>query len=760
LNEKSVKILVTGLVQGVGFRPFVYRIAVRYGLTGWVQNTNENVRIEITGTGSKIDSFISSLRKEAPPAAMIENISVTEAELQSFTGFNILKSHNFSDEITEISPDIAVCDECLSDIDIPGNRSDYPFVNCTNCGPRFTIIEDLPYDRAKTTMRSFEMCPDCRNEYNSVTDRRFHAQPVACNVCGPKYELTVNRITVTTDINAILNHVTNYITTGGIILIKGLGGMHLACDAFNETAVEKLRDLKKREGKPFAIMFRDIESIKQYADCDAIEERSLQLWRRPIVLLEKKKKRNDPSIPENLNAGLNLLGVMLPYMPVHYLLFRKLKTNAIVLTSGNISNAPILIDNVEATGKFSEAADAIVLHNRGIFNRTDDSVVRIIAGKERLFRRSRGYAPSPVRTGFNTEGIIAFGAELTNCFCVGKSDKAFLSQHIGDLQSLETTIFYEKTIAQFIKLFRIKPSLIAADMHPDYISTRTGLNFSSLPMVMVQHHHAHIASCMTEHRLDEKVIGVAFDGTGYGTDGNIWGSEFMVCDLNDFERITHFEYIPLPGGDSATEEPWRVAVSWLYKVYGRDFLNMDIPLLHQIDGEKIEMILKMIDRKINCPLTSGAGRLFDAVASLLDLVQVATFQAEGPMRLESLVQNGISGSYNFDLEETIRFDRTLYGIVEDLLNNVEKVTIATKLHNTIILTIFDTVSAIRIREGINKVVLSGGVFQNKYLLTGTIEMLQKNNFEVYSHASVPTNDGGIALGQLAVASKRRELKCV
>jgi hydrogenase maturation protein HypF len=760
LNEKSVKILVTGLVQGVGFRPFVFRIAVRSGLTGWVQNTNEDVRIEVTGTGSKIDSFISSLTEEAPTAAMIENISVAEAELQPFSEFTILKSHNFSDEITEISPDIAVCDECLSDLDIPGNRTDYAFINCTNCGPRFTIIEDLPYDRAKTTMRLFEMCPDCRNEYNSITDRRFHAQPIACNVCGPQYELIVNKITVRTDINTIIDYVADYITTGGIVLIKGLGGMHLACDAFNETAVEKLRNLKKRDGKPFAIMFRDIESLKQYANIDTIEEKSLLSWRRPIVLLEKKKKTNKSSIPGNLNAGLNLLGVMLPYMPLHYLLFRKLTTNAIVLTSGNISNEPILIDNVEATEKFSEAADAIVLHNREIFNRTDDSVVRIIAEKERIFRRSRGYVPSPVRTGFSADGIISFGAELTNCFCVGKGDKAFLSQHIGDLQSLETSMFYEKTIAQFIKLFRIKPSLIAVDMHPDYISTRTGLIFSALPIVMVQHHHAHIASCMAEHRLDEKVIGVAFDGTGYGSDRNIWGSEFMICDLNDFKRVTHFEYIPLPGGDSATEEPWRVAVAWLYKVYGRSFQNLDIPLLNKIDGNNIDMIIKMTDRKINCPLTSGAGRLFDAVASLLDLVQVATFQAEGPMRLESLVQNDIAGSYNFDVDETIGFDRTIREIIEDLLNNVEKVTIATKLHNTIILTIFDTVSAIRLKEGINKVVLSGGVFQNKYLLTGTIELLRKNNFEVYSHASVPTNDGGIALGQLAVASKRRELRCV
>jgi hydrogenase maturation protein HypF len=758
--DKSVKILVTGLVQGVGLRPFVFRIAGKFGLTGWVQNTNENVRIEVSGTNQNIENFILSLREDAPPAALIENISVTDIGFKSFKEFIILNSHNVSDGITEISPDIAVCSECLMDIEKPGNRMNYAFVNCTNCGPRFTIVEDLPYDRAKTTMKSFEMCPECRSEYETISDRRFHAQPVACNVCGPHYQLIVKGVKVSDSIGIITDRFSQLIGSGGIVLIKGLGGMHLACDAFNEKAIEKLRDLKKRDGKPFAIMFRDIDSLKKYAEVNAFEEKSLLSWQRPIVLLEKKKRTIFPAIPDILNAGLSLLGVMLPYMPFHYLLFGKLKAPAIVLTSGNFSNEPILIDNDIATEQFSCIIDAIVLHNRDIFNRTDDSVVRIIGKSERMFRRSRGYAPAPVSTSLITDGIVAFGAELTNCFCAGKGEKAFLSQHIGDLQSAETNLFYEKTITQFLKLFRIKPSLIATDMHPEYMSTRTGLNFSNLPVVMVQHHHAHIASCMAEFRLNEKVIGVAFDGTGYGTDGNIWGSEFMICDLNDFKRVTHFEYIPLPGGDRATEEPWRIAVSWLYKVYGRSFLDLNIPLINQTDREKIEMILKMIDSNINCPLTSGAGRLFDAIASLLGLVHVATFQAEGPMRLESIVNYDCSDSYPFTSGVTIDFDKMLPAIIEDILNNTGYGTIAAKLHNTLIFVIFDTVSNIRLKEGINKVVLSGGVFQNKFLLSRTTELLWKNNFEVYSHVSVPTNDGGIALGQLAVASKRRELKCV
>jgi hydrogenase maturation protein HypF len=610
-------------------------------------------------------------------------------------------------------------------------------------------------------MKSFAMCPGCRKEYVNVLDRRFHAQPTACSTCGPEYELYIGRKKVSNSIGFILDHVSKCIENDGVLLIKGLGGIHLACDAFNETAVNKLRDLKNREGKPFAVMFRDVESLKQYADVNTQDEQSLISWRRPIVLLNKKNAINNLQVlAKGLNAGLNLLGVMLPYMPFHYLLFRNTNTKAIVLTSGNFSSEPILIDNELAIEQFSPLVDAVVLHNRDIYNRTDDSVVRIIGNRERVFRRSRGYVPTPVRTKLNTEGIVAFGAELTNCFCVGKGQKAFLSQHIGDLQGLETTLFYEKTLAQFIQLFRVKPSLLAVDMHPEYVSTKTGLSFGDFPVVRVQHHHAHISACMAEHHLDEKVIGVALDGTGYGTDGNIWGGEFLVCDLNDFTRSTHFDYIPLPGGDMAAEEPWRTAVSYLYRIYGADFHSLELPLLKQIDPEKIRLIIQMIDRNINCPLTSGAGRLFDCIASLLNLVQVATFHAEGPMRLESIIRNDCADSYPIASGETIRFDETIRGVVDDIHQGIDKATISTKFHNTVISVIFESVKTIRQIEGINKVVLSGGVFQNKYLLEGTTAILLANKFEVYSHATVPTNDGGIALGQLAIASKRRELLCV
>jgi [NiFe] hydrogenase maturation protein HypF len=760
LSGKTFQITITGLVQGVGFRPFIFRIAAKHNLTGWVQNTNESVIIQVTGTAQNINYFLSSLREEAPQAAIIGEISTRELDMIDFTDFIIKESNDISEEITEISPDIAVCEECLQDMDKPGNRLDYAFTNCTNCGPRFTIINDLPYDREKTTMQPFEICPECRNEYNDVTNRRFHAQPVACSVCGPHYELFVHGNLISNSTSAIIETVSECIENGGVVLIKGLGGMHLACNAFDTSAVEKLRNLKNREGKPFAVMFRDLESLKPFVKIDENEKKSILSWRRPVVLLKKKKNTGYQVLAESISSGLNLLGVMLPYMPFHYLLFRQLKTSAIVLTSGNFSSEPILIENNEALRQFSNITDAIIVHNRDIYNRTDDSVVRLIADKERIFRRSRGYVPAPVRTSLNTDGIIAFGAELTNCFCVGKSHNAYLSQHIGDLQGIETVQFYEETISRFIRLFRIRPSLVAVDMHPMYISTRTGFTMTDLPVMQIQHHHAHIASCMAENMLDEKVIGVALDGTGFGTDGNTWGSEFLICDLADFERITHFEYIPLPGGDSATEEPWRTAVSYLYKVYGINFLNLKLDVIKKTDPEKIRMIVNMIDKKINCPLTSGAGRLFDCAASLLDLVQTASFQAEGPMLLESLTETGCKESYSFKTGRAICFDETIRGIVEDSLNGIEKVTIATKFHNTIILAIFDSVNAIRDKTGINKVVLSGGVFQNRYLSEGIMDLLLKNKFEVYSHSIVPANDGGLALGQLAVASKRRELLCV
>ena len=752
--EKACHITVTGLVQGVGFRPFVYRIAIKHNLSGWVRNTNECVEIFIQGPQRSIENFLDELISDPPVASNIGQVIPVYTEPTDLKGFRITRSENTSDKITEISPDIAVCNDCLEDMHIQPNRVNYPFVNCTNCGPRFTIINDLPYDRKSTSMKVFPMCDSCRREYEDIQDRRFHAQPVACSVCGPHYTLYIRNGKIE-GIEKILATISECIMTGGIMAIKGLGGYHIACDATNENAVTRLRLLKNREGKPLAVMFRNLATLRQYAEVSEAEERSLISWKRPIVLLFAKRQR---FLTPGVSVGLNTIGAMLPYLPFHHLLFQELKLPAIVLTSGNISDEPILIDDRKAIDTFLLKTGGVLAYNREIENRTDDSVVRVINDVKRVFRRSRGFAPAPVILKQDTGGILATGAELVNTFCIGKGNYAILSQYIGDLQNAETISFYEETLNKFQKLFRMTPEIIAADLHPDYFTSRFAESRTdSLKLVRVQHHHAHIASCMAEHGLDEPVLGVAMDGTGYGTDGNTWGAEFLYCDLADFTRDTHFEYVPLPGGDRGIEEPWRMAVSYLFKIFGEDIVHLEVPFLKKIEQEKIDFILKMIRSGINCPLVSSAGRLFDAVSAMLDLCLYSTFSSEAPMRLESIIEPGCSENYPFTIGETVNFELTIRGILEDIKQHINPGIISAKFHNTLISVISDVIHEMKIQHNCNKVVLSGGTFQNKYLLEGTEEILKESGFEVYSHHLVPTNDGGISLGQLAVAAKRRQM---
>lgn len=747
-TEKTIRLEIKGLVQGVGFRPFIYRLAKNHNLFGWVENRNDGVGIKVTGNPDILKQFTDAISKSSPPAAYIDSIEIKETEFENFTDFQIIKSKTVSDQITDICPDIAVCEDCLQDMKNQKNRIHYPFINCTNCGPRFTIIKDLPYDRDKTTMIDFTMCPDCKKEYTDILDRRFHAQPVACSVCGPEYSLLYENNEIK-NIDIIIDKLVELITIGKIIAIKGLGGYFITCDAQNEETVKRLRKLKNREGKPFAVMFSNLGILKEYTFIGKIHESSLISWKRPIVLLQQKK-----SLAPSVNVGFETIGAMLPYMPIHYLLFEKLKVPAIVLTSGNISEEPIVIDNKTAIEKLGPISDAILTYNRDIYNRTDDSVVTIINNKERIFRRSRGYVPAPVNLKMDVNGILATGAELVNCFCIGKDSQAILSQHIGDLKNIETYDFYSETIEQFKKLFRFKPSLIVSDLHPNYLSTRYAEE-TGIKHIKIQHHHAHIASCMAEHHLDEKVIGVSFDGTGLGDDNNIWGGEFFVCDLKEYTRVNHFVYVPTPGGDKVTSEPWRMAVSYLYKIYGNEFLKFNLPFLKEINLSSIELIINAIDKKINSPLTSSSGRLFDSVAAMINLCPISKFHAEAPMRLESIIDHSIHEEYPFEIHPIISFDETIKQIVLDIQNNVISSIISTKFHNTIISVILKTVKETSKQHQLNKVVLSGGTFQNKYLLEKTENILTENNFEVYSHSKVPTNDGGIALGQLVIAAKIR-----
>ncbi|MCD4736574.1 MAG: carbamoyltransferase HypF [Bacteroidales bacterium] len=749
----SFEIKISGLVQGVGFRPFVYRIAHRYNLTGWVENNNEGVYIKVQGRRADISEFIADLRKEAPPASQMTDLSSYESFVEEFQGFEIIKSSDSSEKVTEVSPDIAVCDDCLNDIKNQKHRINYPFTNCTNCGPRFTIIRDLPYDRPNTTMAPFVMCKTCENEYMEVSDRRFHAQPVACNDCGPVYELVDDRGKSSELVN-IFCEVDSLLKNGKVVAIKGIGGFQLACDAQNEEAVLRLREGKNRDGKPFAVMFRDIETLEKYAIINNTEKEVIKSWRRPIVILDEKKP-----LASSVSNGFNSTGAMLPYMPFHYLMFEATDIEAVVMTSGNISDEPIVIDNNRSIEVFKGIADAVLTYNRDIHNRTDDSVAFIANNHERLIRRSRGYAPSPVSLDLNVDGIFAAGAELVNCFCLGKGQQAFLSQHIGDLKNLETLEFYTESFERSKRLFRVQPVLAAYDLHPDYLSSRFAQDLG-IPLFGVQHHHAHIVSCMGEYRLDEDVIGVAMDGTGLGTDGNIWGGEFLICNLHSFTRFGHFEYIPLPGGDSVTKEPWRTGLSMLYGIWGNDLFKLDIPFVRNLNKEKASMIIQALKKGINTPLSSGAGRVFDGIAAILDICTESKFHAEAPMRLQSIVDQSVKGLYSFEIGKVVSFKPVIEEIVWDLEHNVRPAVVAAKFHNTIVDIICEMAEMIRKKTSLNKVVLSGGTFQNRIILEKTENWLKQLGFEVYSNKRVPSNDGGIALGQLIVAAKQREMNFI
>jgi hydrogenase maturation protein HypF len=744
----ALLISIDGLVQGVGFRPFVYRLAQQYHMNGWVVNRTDGVTLKVEGLAQDMSFFLEDLRYKAPVVSQINEMTIDQDYPEGLHGFFILASQDLVDETSEISPDIAVCPECLEDLRHQPHRKGYPLINCTNCGPRFTIVRSFPYDRKNTTMASFPMCPDCSNEYADVADRRFHAQPVACNHCGPRYQM-LQGATMFTGTEEILENTVDLIIRGGLIAVKGTGGFHLMCDALNEEAVSRLRKLKKREGKPFAVMFRDLESIERYAAVSDTEASALTSWRRPIVVL----KTHHP-LASGVSLGLDTLGAFLPYMPMHHLIFEKAGIPALVLTSGNLAEEPVIISNEEALGILGPITDAIITYNRDIHNRNDDSVVRVVADKERVLRRSRGYVPAPVKLNLEVDGWLATGAELSNCFCVGKSDRAYLSQHIGDLKNQETFAFFEESLERFQKLFRIKVKAVASDLHPDYRTTRFACN-TGLPVVEVQHHHAHIASCMAENGLDEMVIGLAFDGTGYGTDGAIWGSEFLVCDYRGSTRKAHFDYMALPGGDRASQEPWRMGLSLLYQAYGRDLLSLELPLLRHMDKALVTTLVEAMEKRINCPMGSGAGRVFDGVAAITGICERALFHAEAPMRLESCIVPGIDEYYDFNLSDTLSFVPAIRQICDSLSKGEPLGVISARFHNTVAEASCRMVKKISKETGLHKIVLSGGTFQNKYLSETLENRLVKDNFAVFTHSRVPCNDGGLALGQLVVAAGRK-----
>jgi len=747
---KRAEIGITGIVQGIGFRPFIYNLAKSHAIRGWVLNNEKGVSIDAEGDDRSLDRFIQDIPRLAPSLSRIESFEVTYLPPFGYRSFEIRTSEEAQEKFVLISPDVATCDQCLSELFSPTNfRYHYPFINCTLCGPRYTIIKDIPYDRHKTTMAPFTMCPVCQKEYEDPGDRRFHAQPNACPACGPSLELIDrHRERVSGDPVEVL---LDLLEKGKIIAIKGIGGFHLACDATNDDAVSSLRSRKFREDKPFAVMCRDIEEVKKHCEMDEEEERLLLGVARPIVILKRKK---GSTIAPSVAPYQNTLGVMLPYSPLHHLLFHG-SLASLVMTSGNVSDEPIAYRSDEAIGRLSGIADYFLFHNREIHMRCDDSVTRVFEGRPYILRRSRGYVPFPVKVSFPLEMILACGGELKNTFCLTRGQYAFLSHHIGDLENLETLSSFEEGIEHFKRLFYIEPKAVVYDLHPDYLSTKYALSLSDLPRVGVQHHHAHVASCMVENGIDGEVIGVALDGTGYGTDGTVWGGEFLKASMRDFSRMAHLRPVPMPGGSKAIKEPWRMAMIYLLEAFGGEGEDLKIDFMKRIDPQKWAILRRMIERKMNTPLTSSMGRFFDAISAVLSIRHEVHYEGQAAIELEMIADQEVTEEYPFSIRRderpmVIDPSETVRALVRDLVEGISTSIISGKFHRTIASLIVETCQAIRSAEGLNRVVLSGGVFQNMFLLSLAVMGLKRAGFDVYTHHLVPTNDGGISLGQAVI----------
>lgn len=741
---KRLSVRVTGIVQGVGFRPFVYRLARSLGLGGWVLNDEVGVLMEVEGPEEALEEFLRRLCLEPPPSAFVDHVEVKELKPSGERAFFIRKSQRSEQRQALISPDIATCEDCLRELYDPKDRRyRYPFINCTNCGPRFTIVRDIPYDRPNTTMASFEMCPDCLHEYHNPEDRRFHAQPNACPVCGPQVSL-LDREGRPLEVRDPIEEAIRLLKEGKVLAVKGLGGYHLACDPFREDVVSQLRRRKYREDKPFALMCRDLEVVEKLCLLPRGAKELLESKQRPIVILQR---RPEAKVAPSVAPGHRTLGVMLPYTPLHHLLFSDGIT-CLVMTSGNISDEPIAYRDGEALERLKGIADYFLTHNRPIHMRCDDSVLKVFRGKPLFIRRSRGYVPLPLRLAGARRSVLACGAELKNTFCLTKGELAFLSHHIGDLENFETLKSFEEGIEHFKRIFKVKPELIAHDLHPDYLSTRYALE-QDLPRVALQHHYAHALSCMAEYGLEGPVLGIVMDGTGFGEDEAVWGCEFLEVTLRGYERLGHLKYIPLPGGDRAVKEPWRMAAVYLLRAFGEE----DPELFDRYYPKGWETLKRAVIKGLNSPPCSSMGRLFDAVSSLLGVRDVVNYEGQAAIELEQLAER-TDHFYPFELKDYVFDpDPMIRSIVEDLKAGVPKPLISGKFHRTIAQVILEVARRARAERGLKEVVLSGGCFQNLLLLESCVSLLEAEGFSVFVNHRVPPNDGGISLGQAYYASR-------
>jgi hydrogenase maturation protein HypF len=764
--EVRRQIEVSGIVQGVGFRPYVYRLATGRHLRGTIRNTSAGVTIEIQGPAETVQDFVESLPADAPPLARITSVTVHDVPCNGDQDFCIVHSREGEEVRTLISPDVAVCPDCLREMfDANDRRYRYPFINCTNCGPRFTIIRDIPYDRPSTSMATFPMCPACLAEYENPLNRRFHAQPNACWECGPRVEFwdeSGQRI----DCRDPIVEVVSALRAGLVVAVKGLGGFHLAVDATNAAAVALLRRRKRRVEKPFAVMVPDLQAAAEVCEVDEAASAVLQSIQRPIVLL---RKTTSSLIPGDVAPFTRYLGIFLPYTPLHYLLLAEGGFKALVMTSGNLSEEPIAIDNREAVHRLHGLADCFLVHNRDILLRCDDSVVRVAGGVTRQLRRSRGFVPVPVFLKLDQPSVLAVGGELKNTICLTKGQHAFLSQHVGDLENVESYRFFHEAIEHLERILEIRPEIVAYDLHPDYFSTKWALEQRGVAVIGVQHHHAHIASCMAENHLEGRVIGFALDGTGYGTDGNVWGGEVLIAGYEDFERAAHFEYVPLPGGAAAIREPWRMAVSYLAHHFGREFLKLDIRFVRQLNRPKLDLLLRMMEQGVNSPLTSSCGRLFDAVAALIGLRQQVNYEAQAAIELEMAMASLEMASSEEDTAYPMKLvpdpgagnDRWIIStrpLFEALLDDLGRIlpvaAISRRFHNGLVEGFVKLATLLRKKTALSRVCLSGGTFHNVYLSERLEARLSEAGFEVFTQKEVPSGDGGLSLGQAVVAAAK------
>ncbi|MCC5665661.1 carbamoyltransferase HypF [Nostoc sp. CHAB 5784] len=771
------EIRVRGTVQGVGFRPTVYRLAKACGLRGDVCNDGQGVLIRVSGSEEAITKFVARLQTECPPLAKINQLIRThyESELK-FDNFVI--STSVSNAIkTEITPDAATCPQCQQEIFDPFSRFyRYPFTNCTNCGPRLSIIRAIPYDRCNTSMSAFAMCSECAKEYHDVENRRFHAQPVACHACGPSAWLeradgksvTASMFSMLDDVDAVCT----LLQKGEIVAIKGLGGIHLACDATQETVVEKLRQRKKRYHKPFALMARDIEVIKEYCTINAKEKELLTSPAAPIVLLQATGKK---VVAPSIVSGQNTLGFMLPYTPLHHLILRRMN-RPIVLTSGNLADEPQCIDNDEAREKLGTIADYFLFHNREIINRVDDSVVRVIGDKVQIIRRARGYAPAPISLppGFdNIPQILAMGSELKNTFCLLRQGQAILSQHLGDLENAAAFNAYEDTLNLYLNLFEHKPEIIAIDKHPEYLSSKLGNELADTNQIkihQIQHHHAHIAACMVENGIPldaPPVLGIALDGLGYGDDGTLWGGEFLLVDYRKFQRLATFKPVAMIGGEQAIYQPWRNTYAQLIAANLWDNCQQqyaDLEIVKFLDNKPLKLLNQLIEKRINSPPASSVGRLFDAVAAAIGIYRdECSYEGQGAIAMEAIVDVSSLNNHKETLIYPFNFsflDRIYYidprpmwqALLHDLQQQIPQPVMAAKFHKGLANAIVQMVKYLSQENQISQVALTGGVFQNRILLEQVSKRLQTLGIKVLTHSLVPANDGGLSLGQAAIAA--------